>query len=309
MNFLYTLIISPIENIIIAIFYFIRCFFSEFGVVGAIAGVSLAVNFLALPIYNIADAQQKVERETKRKLSPWVSRIRKTFRGDERFMMLSAYYRENHYHPAYALRETASILIQIPFFIAAYNFLRNCGDLKGATFGLIKDLGVPDALFSWNGMHLNVLPILMTIVNIVSGIIYTKDSPLREKLQAPTLALLFLFLLYDSPSVLVLYWTLNNIFGLVKNTVKEYCSKPWLAVEGVVCIVCLAAVVYVDFIRTSTRLPVKILFLMICLAFSLVIPLGNRVLKKRPIRLTLPERQCKILFIISCSVIICFCCF
>ena len=57
----------------------------------------------------------------------------------------------------------------------------------------------------------------MTLINIVSIVIYTRGAPLKEKLQLGAMALIFLVLLYDSPSGLVIYWTMNNVFSLVKN--------------------------------------------------------------------------------------------
>ena len=69
--------------------------FSGLGVIGAVVGVSLAINFLALPLYNIADALKDKERAARRALEPRVKRIKKAFKGDEQFMILSAYYREN----------------------------------------------------------------------------------------------------------------------------------------------------------------------------------------------------------------------
>jgi hypothetical protein len=57
----------------------------------------------------------------------------------------------------------------------------------------------------------------MTVVNIASAAVYTKDFQIREKIQLYTMALVFLVLLYHSPSGLVLYWLCNNIYSLVKN--------------------------------------------------------------------------------------------
>lgn len=34
----------------------------------------------------------------------WFRHIRKTFKGDERFMMIQTYYRQNDYKPVYVLR-------------------------------------------------------------------------------------------------------------------------------------------------------------------------------------------------------------
>ena len=220
---LYTLIIYPIElflEVIFSIIYDLRpsaCL--------AIIGVSLVVNFLLLPLYNRADRISQEERQRQDSMQNWVKHIRNSFTGDERFMMLQAYYRKQDYHPLYSLRSSISLLLQIPFFIAAYHFLSHLSLLKGYPFHFIKDLGEPDGLISAGNLSINLLPILMTCINIISIIVYTKGSSLREKLQLYIMAILFLVLLYDSPSGLVIYWTMNNIFSLAKNIVSGLANK------------------------------------------------------------------------------------
>ena len=145
---LYNLIITPIETIVGWTFFFFNKKFSMLGPAGAIIGVSLVINFLALPLYNIADDLQEKERKLQKALESRVKRIKKGFKGDEQFMMLQTYYRQNNYHPLYALRSSLSILIEIPFFIAAYHYLSNCDALKGVSFLFLKDLGAPDRIFS-----------------------------------------------------------------------------------------------------------------------------------------------------------------
>lgn len=144
MNFLYYIVISPIETIVDWVFNFIINKISSVGIMGAVFGVSLAINFLALPLYNIADSLQEKERKISKSLEPRVKKIKKAFKGDEQFMMLSEYYRQNNYHPLYVLRSSLSILIEIPFFIAAYHYLSNNEVLKGASFWIFNDLGAPD---------------------------------------------------------------------------------------------------------------------------------------------------------------------
>jgi membrane protein insertase Oxa1/YidC/SpoIIIJ len=119
-------------------------------------------------------------------------------------MILSTYYKQNHYHPVYALRSTFGLFIQIPFFIAAYSYLSHLQTLQGASFFFITDLGKPDALFSIGSGYINVLPLLMTLINIVSGAVYTKGLGAKDKMQLYGMALVFLVLLYNSPSGLVL---------------------------------------------------------------------------------------------------------
>ena len=178
--------------------------------------LSLFMNFLVLPLYMRADAIQEEEHDIEKKLQKGVEHIKKTFSGDERMMMLQTYYRQNKYKPVYVLRSAVSLFLQIPFFIAAYRFLSNLQLLNGISFGPIRDLGLPDGMLQIGGISVNMLPIIMTGVNLVSCVIFTKGSPLKAKIQLYSMALFFLVFLYKSPAGLVFYWTLNNIFSLAK---------------------------------------------------------------------------------------------
>ncbi|MBQ8956125.1 MAG: YidC/Oxa1 family membrane protein insertase [Lachnospiraceae bacterium] len=200
---LYNLIVYPIELIVEVVFSTINGLCRNPGI--AILGVSFVVSILVLPLYTQADAIQDEERKKQEKLSYWVGHIKKTFKGDERFMMLSAYYRKENYHPLYSLRSSISLLLQVPFFIAAYHFLSNLELLNGKSFWLIRDLGKPDGLLTVGAFTINVLPVLMTLINYCASYIYTRGFPLKDKLQPYILALIFLVLLYGSPSGLVLY--------------------------------------------------------------------------------------------------------
>ncbi len=187
----------------------------------SIVALSLAVNLLVLPLYRRADAVQRETRETETRLSPWIRRIRAAFRGDEQYFMLRAYYRQNRYSPLHTLKSALPLLLQIPFFIAAYQFLRQLGSLRGASFGPISDLGAPDGLLTVGGAAVNLLPLLMTAVNLLSGALYTRNAPRKDRIQLAVTAAVFLALLYNSPAGLTLYWTLNNLFSLCKNLIQK----------------------------------------------------------------------------------------
>ncbi len=238
-QFIYLLIIYPLYQIIEF------CYTLSDGIVKnpglAIVGVSLAVSFLCLPLYVIAERWQEKERQTQAKLKPGIDRIKAVFEGDEQYMILTTFYRQNHYHPMMALRSSLSLLIQIPFFIAAYQFLSKLEALNGRSFFFIKDLGAQDALFHIGSFPVNILPITMTIINIIAGAIYTKGHAFKEKLQIYLMALFFLVFLYTSPSGLVFYWTLNNVFSLVKNVFYKL-KKPLRALYF--CLV--AGVLFID---------------------------------------------------------------
>lgn len=214
-HFLYTLIIYPLVQIIEFAFLLFDDVFKIEGI--SVIGVSFAVSLLCLPLYIVAERWQQIQRDTEKRLEPGVKRIKETFKGDEQYMILSTFYRENHYHPMMALRSSFGLLIQIPFFIAAYNFLSSLPILQGESFLFIRDLGKPDAIFTAGGFPINILPILMTLINIIAGAIYTKGFKAKDKIQIYGMALVFLVVLYNSPAGLVLYWTMNNVFSLVKN--------------------------------------------------------------------------------------------
>lgn len=205
--------------------------------------LSLFVNLLALPLYMRADAIQEEEHAIEKKLQRGVDHIKKTFRGDERMMLLQTYYRQNNYKPVYVLRSAISLFLQIPFFIAAYRFLSGLSLLNGTSFGPISDLGSPDGMLQIGGVPINILPIVMTAVNLVSCVIFTKDNPLKAKIQLYGMALFFMVFLYESPSGLVFYWTLNNVFSLVK-TVLYKMKKPRKVIRSICSIAGAVLIIY-----------------------------------------------------------------
>jgi len=148
-NIFYTIIIYPITQILEFVFVVAQKLFKETGL--SIIFISGAVSILCLPLYMIAEKWQEIERNTHKLLAPKIAKIKSVFNGDERYMILSTYYRQNHYHPIYALRSSFGLLIQVPFFIAAYSFLSHLQALKGMPFLLIRDLGKPDALLPLGG--------------------------------------------------------------------------------------------------------------------------------------------------------------
>jgi len=218
-NVLYTLFIFPIEQILVLCFVFVLRLINDPAL--SVLGISIAVSILTLPLYLIGEKHQRSEREIQMRMKPEVDNIKAVFSGDERFMRLAVFYRQNEYHPLYSLRSSIPLIIQIPFFIAAYHFLSNLKMINGVSFGQISDLGRPDSLLTIKNISINILPIVMTLINLISATIYLKDSSAIEKIQLYGMAALFLILLYNSHSVLVLYWTGNNLFSLVKNIIHK----------------------------------------------------------------------------------------
>lgn len=194
----------------------------------AIIILSIVVSTVVLPLYNRAERLEQEQREKEKQLSHWVDHIKRNFTGDEKYMMLDAYYRENNYNPLSALKSTISILLQIPFFMAAYDLLgvRASTRFSGTAFLFFENLGAPDRLIAFGDVTINVLPFVMALVNIISCYFYTKGLPFKTAVRSYILAIVFLVLLYNSPSALLIYWTMNNVYSLVKTIILKKVIQP-----------------------------------------------------------------------------------
>ena len=260
----------------------------------AIVILSLAMNVLVLPLYRRADAMQERARDTEAALKKGVDHIKKTFSGNERMMMLQTYYRQNHYSPTNALKGSVSLLLEIPFFMAAYQFLSGLNLLQGVSFGPIADLSAPDGLLKIGALTLNLLPILMTVINFISAAIYLKGFPLKTKIQLYGMAVFFLFFLYSSPSGLVFYWTLNNVFSLCKNIFYKL-KQPGKVISWITFaagIACIGVLLAADAIGAPhLKQPILVI-----VGAALMLPLGVRLYKKvfpskKPVKEAQPDRK------------------
>jgi len=299
-NILYTIIISPLVQII----EFVYVFFYKISknVIFSVFGVSLSVSFLSLPLYIMAERWQNVERETIKKLKPAVDKIKSVFSGDEQFMILSTFYRQNHYHPLYSLRSSIGVMVQIPFFIAAYSFLSHLAILRGVSFLSIKDISAPDSLFHIGNFPVNILPILMTLINCAAGFVYTQKLSARDKIQVYGMAALFLILLYNSPAALVLYWTLNNIFSLVKHIFYKI-KNPLKVLYIALCSFFTLFILYLLFIAKQRQFSYRLLIIFIISLFyflPLLLKGFNSLYNKILINLFQNRKSLLFLLFLSC---------
>lgn len=273
-----TIFIGPLKLVFEYIFYFAYKIVDHPGL--AIIVLSLAMNILVLPLYRRADAMQEASRDVEAKLSRGVAHIKKVFTGDERMMILQTYYRQNNYKPTDALKGSVSLLLEVPFFMAAYQFLSSATALENTAFGPIADLGAPDQLIVIGGIAINLLPVVMTLINVISSAIYLKGFPLKTKIQLYGMALFFLVFLYNSPSGLVFYWTLNNVFSLCK-TVFYKLKNPKRAGMALLFIAGAAILSFGLFFYEPVSAKRK-LFLLIVGTATMLLPVALALLSKLP---------------------------
>ena len=213
-----------LEKLLKQIFLFFYQLTNSYGI--SILLLSLAVTVIMLPLYVFAELLHRKERERKRSMQLDLNEIQGLKNKQEKYYYTKEIYRINNYKPYYALTGLIGIVVQVPFFIAAYSMLLENKLLEGISFGPIKNLFQPDGIIIIRNLSINILPILMTLVNLLGIGLQRKYMDKNQAKQLILISFVFLALFYHIPASLVLYWTMNNVFAIGKNwLISKYLSK------------------------------------------------------------------------------------
>jgi YidC/Oxa1 family membrane protein insertase len=172
-------------------------------------------------------------------LNPKMAEIRARLKDkpDKMNQEIAALYKREKVNP---LSGCLPLLLQLPVFFALYNLLNAHFELRGAMFipGWIPDLSAPESILNFgftiplvNWTALRALPILMVASQLISTKFTTPPSTTPQqggaqmKLMTYALPIVFLFILYDMPSGLVLYWTIQNILSAFQQIYINWLRK------------------------------------------------------------------------------------
>ncbi len=124
------------------------------------------------------------------------------------------------------------MLLQMPIFIALYGLLTKHFDLRGAVFipGWITDLSSPESIYYFGDLFkvpilgwtdIRLLPILFTLTMMLSNKLMQSPSANAAggdsmKMMTTMMPVMFFFIMYNSPSGLLLYWTITNFFTMIQ---------------------------------------------------------------------------------------------
>jgi len=181
----------------------------------SLIGLSLVTTVLVIFLNRLLATFVKREQQIQAILEPQIAAIKDQFQGQERHLKLQALYKRYAYHPLLALRSSLPLFLQIPFLLSAFYMIGELSLFKGKALLGIPDLSKPDGML----LGINLLPLLMTLINL-SAAFLTPEFRSKDKLQAIFIALLFLALLYGSPSALLVYWTMNNLIFLIRTVIR-----------------------------------------------------------------------------------------
>ena len=187
----------------------------------------IAINLILLPVYYQMERAGRADSRWRAAMDEEVARIKRSYRGRERFFYMRTIHRHFGYRPLAVVLSSVDLYLQVLVFATVYSYFSGLEALAGEPFFSIADLSRPDGLLG----GLNALPLVMTLANVGSAVLYGGDRARRR--NAFILATLFLVLLYRSPSGLLVYWTTNNLFSLVRNALEKRLVPtlplPWRA--------------------------------------------------------------------------------
>ncbi|MBE6393800.1 MAG: membrane protein insertase YidC [Lentisphaerae bacterium] len=117
------------------------------------------------------------------------------------------------------------ILLQIPVFFALYATLDGAVELRQVSFFWCKDLAAADTvarlpLYFFN-LPINPLVLAMTALMVLQQHMTPMSmDPVQKKMMA-LMPIVMLFMLYDLPSGLTLYWTVSNLFSIIQLKLQQ----------------------------------------------------------------------------------------
>ena len=179
--------------------------------------ITLVIKLIFWPLTAISNRNMKAMQA----LSPKLTALREKFKSDPQKMNaeMMRLYREHKVNPMAGCLPTA---VQIPVFIGLYNMLRTSIELRGHGFLWVKDLSQPDTILQLGGFALNPLPLVMVCTTLWQmRITPTAGDPAQQKMMM-LMPLMFLFLFYGTPSGLVLYWTVQNLFTIIQMKMTKH---------------------------------------------------------------------------------------
>lgn len=219
LEILYFIFIFPLEQILGFLLTSLHSGTGSYGV--SIVLLSFMINLFMLKATLYFERRGREVQAIKAICDNKIAEFKRVFKGAELQSYIRTLYKQKHFHPLYTLFGLGGLAVQIPFFIAIFQLVSHTDELHGVGFLWIDDLATPDVFTLFFSFHL--LPIIMTILTLINVFYSSKDRATR--IQGFFIACIFLVLLYSMPSALVLYWSCNMLFSLLKEVWRNYAKS------------------------------------------------------------------------------------
>jgi YidC/Oxa1 family membrane protein insertase len=194
----------------------------------AIILVTVLVKALLFPLTKNGSVSSARMQE----LQPKMKELQDKYKGNPQKLNqeMAIFYKKEGYNP---MSGCLPLLIQFPIFIAMYSLFNNHFDLRGAMFipGWIPDLSQPEAIFTfptinlviWKLDAIRALPIIYLFSQLFYGKYAQTTSPgqsgTQMKMMMYGMPIMFFFILYNTPSGLLVYWIVSNVLSIAQQVV------------------------------------------------------------------------------------------
>ncbi|MGA0369240.1 MAG: membrane protein insertase YidC [Kiritimatiellia bacterium] len=150
-------------------------------------------------------------------LSPQMKELKEKYKNNPQKLNaeMSAFYKANKVNP---MAGCLPMLVQIPVFISLYGVLRVAVELRFAEFLWVKDLSEQEALFTVAGFPVNILPLTMGVTMVLQQRLTPSNMDEQQKKIMMMMPIVFLFICYNMPAGLLLYWTTSNLISIYQTT-------------------------------------------------------------------------------------------
>ncbi len=216
--------IEIVRDLLVKLLLLLNSLFHNYGL--SIIAFAIITKLIFWPLnQKSADSMKKMSD-----LAPQMKDLREKYKDNpaemnKRTMEL---YRKNKVNPASGC---LPILIQLPFFIALYSALSNSAILWNAPFyGWIQDLSIPDTVGhlpqQLGGISINILPIIMIITQFFQQKLTTPTTAdPNQKRMMYLMPVLLIFIFWQMPSGLVLYWSVQNVLAIGQQVYTNHKGK------------------------------------------------------------------------------------
>jgi YidC/Oxa1 family membrane protein insertase len=210
--------IRPLSSLVLWFMNWMNQFIPNYGIIIIIFSVLTKLLFYPL-------TQKQTESMKKmQEIQPKLKALQEKYKKDKEKLNQATMqmYKEEGVNP---LAGCLPLVVQMPVFFALYQGLSHTISLRMQPFfGWINDLSQPDALFQlpfdlpFLGSDFNVLPILMALAMYVQGKVAPTTAGGGQMAAMTTMMPLFMvFIFYNMPSGLVLYWLVNTILQVYQS--------------------------------------------------------------------------------------------
>ncbi|MBO5762858.1 MAG: membrane protein insertase YidC, partial [Lentisphaeria bacterium] len=169
-------------------------------------------------------------------VQPKIQELRQKYKDNPQMLNTKTMelYREEGINP---LGGCLPILLQIPVFFALYATLDGAVELRQVSFLWAKDLAAPDTVCHLPGflfsLPVNPLVLAMTLLMVLQQkLTPSAMDPMQQKMMM-LMPVVMLFVLYNLPSGLTLYWTVSQVFSILQLVLQKRNTAPAAAGKGI----------------------------------------------------------------------------